>query len=67
MNCMPDFDSERQKLDGRRASAAFELAIIEHAVRYVQEHLVANGADAEPVAACDDALEAVAALKARKA
>lgn len=67
MNCMPDFDSERQKLNGRRASAAFELAIIEYAVRYVQEHLSATGAETEPLAACDDALEAVAALKARKA
>lgn len=67
MNCMPDFDSERQRLDGRPVSTAFELAIIEHAVRYVQDHLVATGAGAEPVSACDDALEAVAALKARKA
>ncbi len=67
MNCIPDFDSERNRLEGRPVSAAFDLAVIEKAVRYLKQHLQETGAGREPHDACDDALEALAALRARPA
>lgn len=65
MNCISDFDSEHTRLAGRSVSPAFDLAVIENAVRFLQQHLQDTGAGQEPHEACAEALEAVAALRRR--
>jgi hypothetical protein len=66
MNCIPDFDSDRVALENRPLSAAFDLAVIENAVRFLQQHLKETGAGPEPHEACEEALEAVSALRRRQ-
>lgn len=66
MNCIPDFDSPHVALDNRPVSAAFDLAVIENAVRFLQQHLQETGAGPEPHEACEEALEAVSALRSRQ-
>lgn len=57
----------RQRLEERPVSAAFELAVIEQAILFLQLHLQDSGAGGDPHEACEEALEAIAALRARRA
>jgi hypothetical protein len=65
MDCIPDLDSPYAALDNRPVSAAFDLAVIENAVRFLQKHLQDTGAGREPQEACEEALEALASLRRR--
>ena len=65
MDCIPHLDSPYAALDNRPVSAAFDLAVIENAVRFLQQHLQATGAGADPHEACEEALEALASLRRR--
>lgn len=69
MDCIRQISSERQRLDDRKVSPAFHLAVIEEALRFLADQLAATSArrlhaDAgELRAACEDALEALAELR----
>ncbi|MFN7178091.1 hypothetical protein [Hyphomonas sp.] len=66
MDCIPHLDSPFAALENRPVSAAFDLAVIENAVRFLQQHLQETGAGPEPQDACEEALEAVSALRRRQ-
>ena len=67
MDCIAGIDPDRSRLDARPVSAAFHLAVIEQAIAFISLNLP----DAAPTpnacelqAACHDAAEALAELKA---
>ncbi|WP_291044213.1 hypothetical protein [Hyphomonas sp.] len=69
MDCIRQISSERRRLDERTLSPAFHLAVIEKALRFIDEQLPGPGARlqadeaAELRAACEEALEALADLR----
>lgn len=73
MDCIHRITSEQNRLDDRKVSASFHIAVIEEALRYIAAQI--GGSDVssafnsamEMRAACDDALEAVAELRTSRA
>jgi len=69
MDCVEHVEAERTRLEGRRVSATFHLAVIEQALRFIPSRLPDSGTDfpaeqaMEVRAACLEALEALADLK----
>ncbi|MFN7164273.1 MAG: hypothetical protein ACK4P2_05585 [Hyphomonas sp.] len=68
MDCIRLIRSERRRLDDRKVSAAFHLAVIEQALHLVADQLAAERLRREEAgelqAACAEALEALAELRA---
>jgi len=67
MDCISGIDPDRSRLDAHPVSAAFHLAVIEQAIAFISVNLPqgASAPDAaELQAACQDAAEALAELKA---
>ncbi len=66
MDCIRLINSERRRLDERTLSPAFHLAVIEKALRFIDEQLPGAGTRlqaeeaAELRSACEEALEALA-------
>lgn len=73
MDCIHGITSERNRLDDRKVSAAFHMAVIEEALQFIAAQI--GGSDTgfgaslakEMRAACDDALEAMAELRTSSA
>jgi hypothetical protein len=70
MDCIQIANSERARLSGRTVSFAFHLAVLERALEFISAHFDNPGPLPilvplqELRAACEEALEAVAELRA---
>lgn len=66
MDCNFPLEDEFARLSGRPVSAAFHLMLIEQTLLFVRKWLSDDADAAEVREACDEALEAVARLNARR-